>query len=125
MSPLPGDDYSQSSAPSPPSDGSIEASPGSTVPSFNISAAAIHQSTTPSSPTSNNRQRLNQRVQKYRLTRRLDLQCDGPQHAQRWKCFCYAGTILVGCSDWKSSKDAAREEAAGHALEWFDQYGYP
>jgi hypothetical protein len=83
------------------------------------------QSTPPSSTTSNNRQGFNQRVQKYRLTKRFDLQCDGPQHAQRWKCLCYAGTILIGHSDWNTSKDADREEAAGLALGWFDQYGYP
>ncbi|PVG04384.1 hypothetical protein CPB86DRAFT_214548 [Serendipita vermifera] len=77
------------------------------------------------SPSLNNRTYLNQRLQKYRLTTYYDLKHDGPQHAQRWRCFCYIGKIFVGCSNWCSNKDTAKEEAAGHALEWLDKYGYP
>ncbi|PVG04385.1 hypothetical protein CPB86DRAFT_214593 [Serendipita vermifera] len=73
----------------------------------------------------NNRELFNQRLQKYQLTAYFDFKCDGPQHAQRWKYFCYVGKTFVGCSNWHSKTDAAKEEAAGRALEWFDKYGYP
>jgi hypothetical protein len=72
-----------------------------------------------------NRELLNQRLQKYRLTARFDLQSDGPQHAQRWKYLCYVRNTFVGRSEWHRKRDTAKEEAAGHALQWFDQYGYP
>ncbi|PVG04388.1 hypothetical protein CPB86DRAFT_778651 [Serendipita vermifera] len=49
---------------------------------------------------------------------------EGPQHAQKWRCFCYIRNTFVGCSDWCTNKDAAKEEAAGHAVEWLDKFGY-
>jgi hypothetical protein len=95
-------------------------------PSLGSSTAVDRQSAmAPQSPTSSNRQRFNQRLQKYHLNARFDFKCDGPQHAQRWKCFCYVGTIFVGCSSWRTSTDAAKEEATGHGVKWFDQFGYP
>ncbi|PVG04387.1 hypothetical protein CPB86DRAFT_778644 [Serendipita vermifera] len=73
----------------------------------------------------NNRELFNQRLQKYRLTAYFDFKYDGPQHAQKWKYFCYVGKTFVGCSSWHSKTDAAKEEVAGRALEWFDKSGYP
>ncbi|PVG04389.1 hypothetical protein CPB86DRAFT_778654, partial [Serendipita vermifera] len=42
---------------------------------------------TPSPSTSNNRQRFNQRLQKYHLSARFDFKCEGPQNAQKWRAF--------------------------------------
>jgi hypothetical protein len=98
----------------------------STTPSPSETAAGVaRQSTQPPPPILNNRERLNQRLQKYRLHAYFDIKCYGPQHAQRWRCFCYVGKLFVGCSNWHSTIDAAKEEADGRALEWFDKYGYP
>jgi hypothetical protein len=72
-----------------------------------------------------NRELFNQRLQKYRLTARFDLQANGPQHAQQWKYLCYVGNTFVGSSEWHRKQDTAKEEAAGRALQWFNQYGYP
>ncbi|PVG04386.1 hypothetical protein CPB86DRAFT_778642, partial [Serendipita vermifera] len=93
------------------------------LPPSNTHTVAVVQPEIPPPSTSNNRQRFNERLQKYHWSARFDMKQDGPQHVQRWRCFCYIRNTFVGCSEWYSNKDAAKEEAAGHALEWMDKYG--
>ncbi|PVG04394.1 hypothetical protein CPB86DRAFT_214916 [Serendipita vermifera] len=73
----------------------------------------------------NNRQQFNERLQKYQLSAHFQYKCSGPAHAQMWKCFCRVGSYLTGRSDWHSNTEAAREEAAGKSLAWFNLNGYP
>jgi hypothetical protein len=76
------------------------------------------------SQSPSNRQLFNERLHKYRLTARFHFKGSGPAHAQKWKCFYHVGSYLTGQSDEHSTKDAAKEEAAGRSLAWFDLYGY-
>jgi hypothetical protein len=70
------------------------------------------------------RQLLQQRLQKYGWSARFDVENDGPQHAQKWRGTFWRGSYMLGQSSWCSRKDAAKEEAAKHALAWLNQYGY-
>ncbi|KIM22965.1 hypothetical protein M408DRAFT_332633 [Serendipita vermifera MAFF 305830] len=70
------------------------------------------------------RQLLQQRLQKYQWQSTFNVDCSGPQHAQLWKVSFYLGSTMIGESSWFSNKDAAKENAAMHALEWLNKYGY-
>jgi hypothetical protein len=70
------------------------------------------------------RQLLQQRLQKYGWSARFDVESKGPQHAQEWRGTFWRGSYMLGQSSWCSRKDAAKEEAAKHALTWMNQYGY-
>jgi len=50
--------------------------------------------------------------------------CDGPQHAQKWKVSFFLGSTMIGESGWFTNKDGAKENAAMQALRWLDMYGY-
>ncbi|PVG04400.1 hypothetical protein CPB86DRAFT_810220 [Serendipita vermifera] len=76
-------------------------------------------------PPPNNRQLLQQRLQKYKLSAKFDVDRAGPQHAQQWRGTFRIGSYQVGQSSWYSSKDAAKEDAASRALVWMNRYGYP
>ncbi|CAG8688056.1 4249_t:CDS:1 [Acaulospora colombiana] len=66
------------------------------------------------------RQLLQQRLQKYGWSATFNVECTGPQHAQQWSGSFWIGGIKIGQSSWHSSKDAAKEEAAQHAMSWFN-----
>ncbi|PVG04390.1 kinase-like protein [Serendipita vermifera] len=123
---LTGDDFPRPTTPPLPGS-SFAVDSQSTIPptpSPNTSAVVYPQSHTMVSPTSNHRQLFNERLQRYQLSARFDFKSEGPQHAQKWRCFCYILNTFVGCSHWYTNKAAAKEEAAGHALEWLDKFGY-
>jgi hypothetical protein len=72
------------------------------------------------------RQLLQQRLQKYRLPSSYYVESSGPEHAQKYRVVFLIGNHWMPCSDIKYSKtSAAKEEAAGLALLWLNQYGYP
>ncbi|CAG8750633.1 5305_t:CDS:2, partial [Acaulospora colombiana] len=73
-------------------------------------------------PSLSCRQLLQQRLQKYKLGAKFDVEYTGPQHAQSWSITFKIGDYEVGRSSWHSSKDAAKEEAASCALAWMNQY---
>ncbi|PVF91224.1 kinase-like protein [Serendipita vermifera] len=83
------------------------------------------QATTTPSPMKNVQQEFSARLQKYHLRGHFSLEYDGPEHAHEWRCTCYVGSYTVGRSGWYTHQRPAREEAVGHALEWFDWNGYP
>jgi hypothetical protein len=79
----------------------------------------------PARPHTTHRQQFKERLQKYRLSAYYQVISRGPRHAQRWKCFFWVGRYRTGRSGWHSNTDAAREEAAGQSLAWFNLNGYP
>lgn len=70
------------------------------------------------------RQMFQQRLQKYRLSAKFDVEQAGPQHAQQWRGTFRIGEYEVGQSPWYSNKNAAKEHAASCAIAWMNQYGY-
>ncbi|KIM22959.1 hypothetical protein M408DRAFT_28311 [Serendipita vermifera MAFF 305830] len=70
------------------------------------------------------RQLLQQRLQKYQGQSMFNIDCNGPQHAQLWKASFYLGSTMIGESNWFDDRDAAKEEAAMHALEWLNEHRY-
>jgi dsRNA-specific ribonuclease len=81
--------------------------------------------TMPKQPETRHREFLNQRLQKYHFTARFDEYGDGPDHAKIWAYICYIGNTPIGNSTWHTTKDFAKEDAAGQALSWLTKNGYP
>jgi hypothetical protein len=103
---------------------SLTATEPPSAPSSQTSMGVDSQPTV-SPSSSSNRQLFNQRLQKYHLSANFEYKCDGPQHAQKWKCYCHVGKYFVGCSNWHNKMEAAKEEASGYGLRWFNKFGYP
>ncbi|PVG04402.1 hypothetical protein CPB86DRAFT_778673 [Serendipita vermifera] len=91
------------------------------MPQQNRPARTTGQQQTPSLSS---RHLFQQRLQKYKLSARFDVEQTGPQHAQFWSGTFRIGNYEVGRSSWHSSIDAAKEDAASRALAWMNKYGY-